>query len=75
MDAETDEWVTFKDIHDKSKRISQFLVNSGCETGSIVGIVNENSFEYPSLLIGVLNVGAICTCINPLYSTSKLIYR
>lgn len=70
VDAESGDSVTFSDVLEKSYKIAVLLTQHGCSNNSVIGIICENRFEFPSLLLGGLHIGAVCTCINPFFSTS-----
>lgn len=71
MDAETKKEITFKEILDKSRKLSEGLIAKGVTYGDVVAICSENNLEYCWIVLGVLRAHASCALLSPTYTTSR----
>jgi acyl-CoA synthetase (AMP-forming)/AMP-acid ligase II len=71
VDAETKKEITFAEILDKSRKLSEGLIARGVTYGDVVAICSENNLEYCWIVLGVLRAHASCALLSPTYTTSK----
>ena len=45
--------------------LARLLTKYECSVGSVVGIVSEDSFDFPSAILAALNIGAVFTSFSP----------
>jgi acyl-CoA synthetase (AMP-forming)/AMP-acid ligase II len=71
VDAETKRDITFAEILDKSKNLSEGLVAQGVTYGDVVAICSENNLDYCWIVLGILRAGACCALLSPTYAASR----
>lgn len=63
---------TFENILNASLNIASCLkYEYGIQKSDIVGVFSENTIWYPSVILAIWHIGAICTLLNPMYTFSE----
>ncbi|UCH98461.1 MAG: amino acid adenylation domain-containing protein, partial [Candidatus Aminicenantes bacterium] len=57
--------MTYKELKEKSHQLARVLESRGVQSGSIVGIVEEHSFEMLICILGVLTAGGAYVSLDP----------
>jgi long-chain acyl-CoA synthetase len=69
-----DEKYTYREILHLSTRLASALYAHGARKGKSVGIMMQNCPEFILSILGILQTGAACTPINPLFGKSGADY-
>lgn len=69
-----DEYVTWKELNDRSNRIAQFLKSNGIDNGDCVSLLMQNRIEFLVTLIGIVKLGATAGLINTNLSKIPLVH-
>ena len=56
---------TFAQLHERSSRVAQMLLDAGLEPGSHVAFLCGNRLEYPEVAAGVAKAGMVMVPLNP----------
>lgn len=71
IDGSTGKKITFKEIHEKSVKMANFLQRHGITVGDRICIVAENRMDWVIPLYATIYLGAIVTAYNPAYTECK----
>ncbi|KAL6232493.1 hypothetical protein BDW75DRAFT_247126 [Aspergillus navahoensis] len=64
---------TYAAFRSAVKKVSAHLrTDIGISSGTVVGIMASNSYNYPVLVHGVLAAGGVVTAFNPLYQAQEI---
>ena len=63
--------ITFKEMHDQSKRCATYLQSQGIEEGDFVAICAPSCIEWSFLMIGIIATGATLAPCNPSYKKGE----
>jgi long-chain acyl-CoA synthetase len=69
-----DKKYTYREIVQLSTKLSNALIASGVRKGDAVGVMMWNCPEFIVSLLGILQTGAACTPINPLFGRREVEY-
>ena len=67
--ATSGEAVTFRELDERSIRLSRALADAGVGRRDVVAVLLENHVRYPEVYWGVIRLGALLTAVNR-YSTA-----
>jgi len=59
-----DEYVTWKELNERSNRVAHFLKSNGIGSGDCISLVMQNRIEFLVTLVGIEKVGAIAGLVN-----------
>jgi long-chain acyl-CoA synthetase len=66
---------TYKEIDLLSEAFAKTLIRDGLSKGDVVAIMLPNTPQFVIALLGVLKAGGVATPINPLYTSSEMLYQ
>lgn len=66
--------LSYKDLEERSNRISNALISSGVRPGEIVGICLKRSPDLIATMMGILKAGAAYLPLDPEYPKDRLLY-
>ncbi|KAA8785739.1 amino acid adenylation domain-containing protein [Paenibacillus amylolyticus] len=66
------EQVTYRELHERSSKLSTYLIDKPVEAGSVIGICLPKSIEFIVAVMGILKAGAAFLPMDPSYPTSRL---
>lgn len=69
-----DEFVTWKELNERSNRVALYLKKNGIEKGDCISLVMQNRIEFLVTLIGIVKLGAIAGLINTNLSKVPLVH-
>ena len=69
-----DEYVTWKELNERSNRVANFLKSNGIGNGDCVSLVMQNRIEFLVTLIGIVKIGAIAGLVNTNLSRIPLVH-
>ncbi|BBN00263.1 4-coumarate--CoA ligase [Marchantia polymorpha subsp. ruderalis] len=72
IDSETEEFVTYGELHETVKRVANGLADLGLRKGNVVVILLNNTIYYPIMFLAIVSLGAIVTTMNPLSSKHEI---
>ena len=64
--------LTFKQMHDRSKKCAAYLQSQGIKKGDFVAISSPNCVEWSFLMIGIIGSGATVAPCNPSYRKGEV---
>ncbi|WP_367387265.1 amino acid adenylation domain-containing protein [Bacillus vallismortis] len=68
------EFITYKELDEKSNQIARYLVDKGVQKGEYIGILGERCIETIVNLLGVLKSGAAYIPLDPDYPEDRKEY-
>ncbi|XP_069682902.1 luciferin 4-monooxygenase-like [Periplaneta americana] len=71
VDADTKKEITFAEILNKSKTLSERLSALGVTYGDVIVICSENNLDYCWILLAVLRAGASCALLSSTYTARE----
>lgn len=71
---ESDESFTYKELHNRSNQIANFLKEKGIGRGDYVGVITKRSLYTIANIIGILKAGAAYIPIDPNYPEERKNY-
>ena len=71
--ASTKTSFTFSEVKDLSGKFASALSKRGIKKGDVVAVLAPNIPEFAIVFLGVLQLGAILTCVNPHFTSKELI--
>jgi len=72
VDGETGRSYTYSELRRNVIRCAAALSNMGVRSGDRVCIILFNCVEYPIVVMGAMQLGAICVPINYMFTKRKL---
>ena len=69
-----DQKLTYKELNEKANQLARFLLESGIDNNSIVGIMVPRSLEMMIGILGVLKTGACYIPIDPSFPKERIEY-
>ena len=69
-----DKNLSYKQLNDYANQFANYLLANGIETGDIIGMAVERSFEMLICILGMLKAGAVYTPIDPKYPQERIEY-
>jgi fatty-acyl-CoA synthase len=67
-----DERLTYRELHDWSSRLARRLADIGIEPGDRVGLIGQNSLQWPVAALAVLKCGGVLVPLNPRFKAAEL---
>ena len=63
---------SFADLEELSNRVANAIIRSGLGTGSVLGILSTNQFEYPGIFFGCAKSGCILAHMSTRFTDDEL---
>ncbi|MCB7162458.1 amino acid adenylation domain-containing protein [Bacillus subtilis] len=68
------ESLTYRELNSRANQLARFLQKQGMETGALVGLCFERSFEMVIGILGVLKAGGAYVPLDPVYPQERLTF-
>lgn len=66
---------TFSQVKDLSRKVASALNKKGLKKGDVIAIFAQNVAEFAIVFLGVLQMGAVVTGVNPFFTSEELTYQ
>lgn len=72
--GDTNQKFTWLEVHERTSKIANGLINLGLRKGDHVGVLSNNSHCYSELFYGCAKAGLVHVTMNPRVSKEELVY-
>ncbi len=72
--VENDREITLSEVHERSNRLAQYLIDRDVSPGAVVGVCLELSIDAVITFLGVLKARGVYLPLDPSYPRERLVY-